>query len=369
MFTTDSTANEIDLQAFAQRLTADPKIDRLVPASSLRVGGGATGLTLFTEGGEINPVRVTRHAAGQLFGKTAPGLIRLGRDMQEKGYISLLNNVIQRYHEDSDAEMLIRGFGKDCFIEARACLSSSYKFIDSDRVLGAAAPIIEQADRFRALGGNRTQTRDYMKFVEKAPSFDITDDAGRTRSFSAGFLFSNSEVGAGATSFELFVTDHYCNNGIIFSKNVLASARFTHRGSRLTSDLNGFIDQEIGEAENAAMLSGIRNAARKATSIDGLAQIKGLIELANERKVEGRADKVAEVIGERLKLSEANKNLFTNEYLEGGSRTPFGIQAALTAAAQKVDTYDARVELERLGGDVIGYNAKIWDAIESLSAA
>jgi hypothetical protein len=107
----------------------------------------------------------------------------------------------------------------------------------------------------------------------------------------------------------------------------------------------------------------------KATSVDGLAQIKGLIEMANERKLEGRADHIAEVVGDRLKLSEANKDLFINEYLDGGSRTPFGIQAALTAAAQKAETYDSRIELERLGGEVLGYNKKTWDALESLAAA
>jgi hypothetical protein len=265
--------------------------------------------------------------------------------------------------------MLIRGFGEDRLDLARACLSSSYKFIDSDRVLGAAAPIIEQANRFKPLGGNRTLTKDYMKFVERETSFDIRDDSGRVRSFSVGFLFSNSEVGAGATSFELFVTDSYCDNGCIFSKNVLASARFTHRGSALTSDINGLIDREIGQAESAAMLAGIQRAALKATSVDGLAQIKGLIEEANERKIEGRADRVAEVVGDRLKLSEGNRELFVNEYLDGGSRTAFGIQAALTSAAQKAETYDARIELERLGGEVLGYNKRTWDAIESLSAA
>ena len=155
----------------------------------------------------------------------------------------------------------------------------------------------------------------------------------------------------------------------IFSKNILAQASFTHRGSELTSGLNGFIDEEIRTAQLESILAGIKSAAHKATSLDGVEKIKGLLVQASQRKLDGRSDNVANAIAGTLKLSEQNKEAFVMEYLDHSSRTPFGVQAALTAVAQKVGTYDGRIELERLGGDVIGYSDAQWKSIEALAAA
>lgn len=364
-------SKEVGLREFAVSVNADPKRDMVIPAVQLGIGSGfnpAYPIRLFSESGMISRSDVTMHAADQLYGYVGSGFVSYGRELAKAEQFDLLNtNFSQRMLRDPDKRFLIRGLGDGPNARTRAVLSDAYKRMDTDQVFGAVLPIVDNRDRFQPLGGGRSMTRDYMKFIEKSASICITDARGRKREFSVGFVFSNSEVGAGATMFELFVSDSFCMNGCIFSKKLLAKASFNHRGSRLQSDINGFIDEEIEAERNANILEAIKKAASTAASHDGTAKIRGLLE-QSLRPIQAKPSAIVEHVGKALQLSDSTRSKVEEKFFDDGNKSPFGVQAAITAVAQEVDSLDERRQLEKAGGAVLEYPKKFWDALESLEA-
>lgn len=364
---------EMSIQDFARDVNTAPKRDVIVSASSLTVdaplGERGNPFVVSQENELVWDSPVTPHAADQLYGYVGKGFISYGRQLASEGNYELLDrNVRERFEQLGDKKFLLRGHGVGSDAVTRALLSDKYKIIDTDQVLDAALPVISDKERFKALGGGRSQTKDFMKFIERSPSFSVRDQQGRNREFSVGFVFSNSEVGAGYTNFELFISDHFCMNGCIFAKTLLAQAKLMHRGSTLVSGLDGFIDRDVHGVAEAKILQGIQNATRKACSWEGTQKIKELVE-ASFRPIEAAPDKVIREVGKRLALPEKTVDAVMADYVAGGNQNVFGVQAAITSVAQKQNTYQDRIDLEKAGGSVMEYSASAWKSIEALAAA
>ena len=50
-----------------------------------------------------------------------------------------------------------------------------------------------------------------------------------------------------------------------------------------------------------------------------------------------------------------------------GEENRYGIQPAITQAAQGVDSFDRRVDLERAGGELLSWDSKQWEKIALLA--
>ena len=250
---------------------------------------------------------------------------------------------------------------------ARAVLSSSYAPIDDDLVFGTALPIIGNSSmRMESIGGNRTDTRTFMKFVSKYAEFGF-HDGKRQRDFHIGFIASNSEVGSGYAQFQAFVTDAFCKNGCIFSKLEIANAKFLHRGMELKTDVPQLMGDHVSSAKSEAALNLIRQATVTALSHDGHDRIKTLLHEANAQKIEGSAVEAVKAMGKRFNTSDEETNRLL--MLSGNeAKTRFGMQAAVTQLAQEAHSYDRRIELEKAGGDILSDN-KLWAAIRNLESA
>lgn len=360
---------EIGLREFAIKVASDPKRDVVVNSTDLYVHESDSEDHIFdlsTRSGIIKGSEVTPFAADKLFQQIGSGFTTYGRELAKSGQVDLINQNLERRFNDMPAtRFLVRGHGTDQSALTRSVLSDKYRIMDTDRVLNEIMPVLNENTSLRAIGGARSTTRDYMKYVERSPSFSIMDARGRNREFSVGFVFSNSEVGAGATMFELFLTDHYCENGCIFSSKNLAKARFTHRGAQLSSGINGLIDDEIDEVRDAAILGGIKKAALLAASKFGKAKIKELIE-ASMSQIDQNKQIIMEQVGSKLGIRESTMKQISSEFFDDGNKSPFGIQAAITSVAKKCNTIDERLELEHAGGAVLEYPASFWKSIEAM---
>ena len=153
--------------------------------------------------------------------------------------------------------------------KARAVLSSSYAPIDADLVFSKALPIISNSQYpMQTIGGNRTDTRTYMKFVSRDAIFGL-HDGKRQREFHVGFMMSNSEVGQGYAQFQAFLTDAFCTNGCIFSSFEIANAKFLHKGSEFKTDVPQLMGDHIHNAKTEQAERLIEAATTTALSRDG----------------------------------------------------------------------------------------------------
>ncbi|MFC5262840.1 hypothetical protein ACFPJ1_12060 [Kribbella qitaiheensis] len=115
----------------------------------------------------------------------------------------------------------------------------------------------------------------------------------------AGFIISNSEVGAGAFTITPQLVVQVCDNGMTITKDV---QRAVHVGSRMAEGLIRWSD-DTREKEIALIRSRTKDAVRTFLDIDYVTRtIAGLEETAG-KPITG-ADKVVRTIGKKLAFAE-----------------------------------------------------------------
>ena len=174
------------------------------------------------------------HFQSQASASLAKGLDTFTRDCLSKGRADLVVDVRNRlFRDQGDRRCMVRTIarpGNGMPTHGRALLSDAYRRIDDDQVFGAALPIIaEHRDKFRAMGGKRTDYKTHMKIISREPVFEIKS-GDRLRRFHVGFSMSNSEVGCGFSEAHAFFSDSFCLNGCIFSQKSIVDMRMAHRG-------------------------------------------------------------------------------------------------------------------------------------------
>ena len=306
-----------------------------------------------------------RHFNKQLAARCAPGMTAYGRHLHSTGQQDLLvHNVNRQLERDEGAAMVRTIETSDSIATARAIMSDKYKIVDDKEVFDVALPIIgEQGDHFRTLGGKRTDTKTYAKFISREPIAQI----GK-RSMFAGFQMSNSEVGQGSASFRAFFFDSFCENGCTFGNIGVFQAKFVHRGSALETKFGPVFGDKFKLAEMAAIRSAIADATRQALDPKCHAQIAEIIERGHERQVTGDIPTVLDEIGRRVGLTEGEREQ-SLLHMDGDEAHAYGVQAAITRLAQDADSYERRVELEEAGGKVLEFSDRAWNAVASLAAA
>jgi len=354
---------EQKLQAIWENIESERKEDYVYPRQSIKMEH-AREFGRYNVMGGTNRWAVNDHCRGQINSIISAGFDNYSKtlddlDMQDL-YVRNVNEVLQ----ESDKRSIIRTVDRGQGSVARAFVSDSFKPIDDDIVFGTALQVIgDYHARYKSIGGNRTDTKTYVKIVSKEPIFSLNVE-GKNREFSAGFIMSNSEVGCGYTIFQAFLTDHYCNNGIIFSKHVVADVKYMHRGVKVETDFGLLLGDRIKEAEKASIQALICDATKLACNNDNWDALKNTLEASANVRIAGDRAGVVEQIGRRVGLNPHERKQLPF-FMEGD--TKFAIQAGITKLAQETDDYDRKIELEQAGGDVIQMNSKVWDSINTLS--
>ena len=312
---------------------------------------------------------MNEHAMTQLNSSIAPGFGTYAKWLHENDrhdvYIENVNNALS--NDDRKAQVRTVA-GEDSQPVARAVLSDAFKAIDDDVVYGVALPVIsEEADKFKAIGGRRTNLRSYLKIVTRRPVFSV-NAGGRTREFSAGFIMRNSEVGMGFCEFMAFLTDSYCDNGCIFSKEVIADVKYVHRGARVGTDFGPILEDRFKQAELASIRATIAEATGMALKSEHYGKLQRWMEESAARQITAEdAGAVIDVVGQRVGLTK-NEVEKVKVHFDSNDTTQFGIQAAITRLAQDVDSYDKRIALEAAGGQVAVMSDRVWESVNKLAS-
>lgn len=364
-----SNATEASLESLYTSIGSTRKADFVSPRSRMAVK--REGGTIRLEAGDVVDMPMTQHAIGQLDSSIAPGFVTYGKWLRDNDrqdvYVENVNRALAMETKKAQIRTVTRNIdGRDSSL-ARAILSDVFKPIDDDLVFGTAIPVIGQySERFKAIGGNRTDTKSYLKIITRNPVMSVTT-GGRVREFSAGFIMSNSEVGMGFCEFMAFFTDHFCHNGVIFSKMVVADVKYAHRGARITTDFGLVMDDRIKRAEIESVRAVISEAAKTACSFDSYEEVKSVISSSIEKRIQGHNySALLEGVGRQFQLNQQDVEQ-VKAYFNPEDGNLFGVQAAVTRLAQESESYDRKIQLEGIGGQILAMSDRTWNSINALS--
>ena len=357
---------EIGLAELGAILDQEKKVDYAVPANRILTEFGPENVgtnMIFPETsiGDNRSLSMTDYAADQFHTRLAKGFKTYSDELRAKGmretYERNINDLTVRDNRSFRVRTIKDGQYADQTV--RAIVSDKFKPIDDDIIFGTAMPLINP-DRFQGIGGNKTDIRTVAKFIERSASLSV-QSGGRTREFHLGFILNNSEVGAGSASFSMFMSDSFCTNGCIFSKQVLANISYRHIGSRIDIR-HGLIEgSTIDRTEIASIQKLIQDATMSAMSMKGQEKIRAAILDASQREVTRPIPDFLDDLGKATTLTKDEvKELPLYAYSD--EPTQLGMQAAITALAQ-TKPYERRLELESIGGNVLLMPERRWNAL------
>lgn len=365
----NTVVKNVSASEIYQDIIESKKEDFMTPRNKIRViaDNGKAFINLNDE----YKFDMTSHAIEQLDSSIAPGFMTYGRWLRANNrldmYVSNVNDFLSK--EKQTEKVQIRTIQKQAseIATARALVSPSFKPIDDDIIYSTALPILESyKNTFNILGGHRTETHSFLKVVSAKPMFSM-NVAGKERNFSVGFIMKNSEVGCGFCEFTLFITDHFCTNGTIFSKTIVADVKHMHRGTKLPIEFGNITQENIDRLDSKTTYAQIAEAVTNACNYENYQEISKILTAAAERRYTGsNVDALARGIAKEYNITRNERELFMRHY-DTSDNSLFGIQAAVTRLAQDTNSYNRRIELEAIGGRILTASPREWSNINSMS--
>ena len=173
----------------------------------------------------------------------------------------------------------------------------------------------------------------------------------------AGLTIQNSEVGAGALSFDPFALRLFCLNGM--TTNVGQKRR--HVGKRQGEEDNAaeFYRDETKAKDDEAFWMKIQDTARASITQEGFEKIAQRMRDTKTQQL-GNPIEVVEIAAKKFGLNEGEQSGILQHLVTGGDLSGFGLLNAVTRYSQDVDDYDRASDLERLGGTIIELPQSAW---------
>lgn len=280
------------------------------------------------------------------------GIPKAYYDKMRKEAPGLLANNVNEWFQRYPATRMVRSLDRN----ARAFLSDKYRPLDNADFVEAALPPLLKAG-VDIVSCAITEKKLYLKVVDSKIKADLPmplgTGHGRFRTVAPALVLSNSEVGFGAMSLETSVWEEGCTNLMVIKER---SHRKYHVGSK----------HELGGEEVYAMLS---DQTKALTDKALWAQIGDMVGAAFDRarfdatveKLKATADekitsdpvKVIEVVAKRFGMNDGERGSVLRHLIEGGDLSQYGLQWAVTRAANDLESYDRASEFERFGGQIV----------------
>lgn len=257
-----------------------------------------------------------------------------------------------------DDSYLVRTFqGSDGPGLGRAFLSDGYKLMDHLDTLMAILEGVDAAGIHVDIRGcDLTESRMYVRIrADEIKGYAPSLLRGYRSPFSgalgddnptvfAGFVFSNSEVGAGALTLAPQLVVQVCDNGLTINKEI---RREIHRGGQLADGLIRWSD-ETRKKEIELIRSKTKDAVTTFLDVDYVT--RAIIDLeATASKPLDSSDKVVRAVGKKLAFSEEQIDGILDHFIAGGQRTAGGVLQAVTSYAQTIPSADVANEVEAQG--------------------
>jgi hypothetical protein len=330
---------------------AAEKRDFIAPADKLRIAvADRPTLRMETRDGEIT-ADIGDHALRQL---AAYGEIPAKYLEKLQSAPELLERNLNQWLSESSEPRMVRLLAAKEQSVMRAFLSSRYRPLDNIDLAQRCLP------RLKAVGAEvkscaLTGTRFYIQAVTER----ITREVKVGDRVQAGIVISNSEVGAGSLRVEPLVYRLVCTNGMIAG----TSLRKYHVGRDGKSE-NEYIHEvftdktkELMDEAFWAKVGDVIDAAFDEARFD---QIVGRMQTAANTRVGDLPQDVVEVTASAFGLHKDEQDAMMRHMFEGGDLSLWGVVNAVTRTAADVQSYDRAVELERIGGEILGLKPSVF---------
>lgn len=267
---------------------------------------------------------------------------------------SLLDANVNTWFETKPERRMIRTMGGNT---ARAFLSDRYRRLDNVDLAEAVLPVIGDMPGAEVVSCELTETRMYIKVVSQRLQLDVRP--GDT--VQAGFVLSNSEIGAGAVCVEPLLYRLVCSNGLIVADY---SQRRYHVGRLLEAEDNReiFRDETL-EADDKAFLLKVQDTVRLAVDQAKFAHLVNRLRETTMQTLSGNPVRAVEMLANRHCLTQDETGSVLRHLISAGDLSRFGLINAVTRASQDIPDYDRSTELERLGGQVMALAAGEWNEL------
>ena len=317
---------------------AEHKQDFITPTKVLEFSDGEG---LAWEPGQA-PLSLTSHAMDQVLtytGIPARFVDRLRADAPD--LITLNVNRLLSTKGD-DRRMLRTLNGK-----VRAFLSDRYRPLDYVDVAERLLPMIREAG-YQVVSAKITETRLYIHVISPRTEGELR--VGDPVRF--GWVISDSEVGMGTLSIQLFMDRLACTNGMIIPE---FSKKKAHLGGRaeMSTDYLVSVSNETTKAADDALWFGVRDHIREFSTPTGIRRVMDRLKEQTEAKVEGDPTAVVQAVANKFLLREEESKSVLYSFLEKGDRSMWGLSNAVTQLANDHTDYDRGVEFEKIGGELL----------------
>jgi hypothetical protein len=277
----------------------------------------------------------------------------------------LLATNVDRWFAKYPAPRMVRTMDQG----VRAFLSNSYRPLENHDLANAILPVLINDRKMNIMSCEITERRLYIKAVDEKlfrdvpVGFKMGDGSHRLFDTCApAIIVSNSEVGCGRLVVDTGVFTKACTNMALFADGGM---KRTHLGARhqLTEQIEN-IDHLLSERTkrktDEALWMQVRDVVKSAFDPEKLTKRVEKITAAAQNKITAKVDEVMELAADHFSLNDDERDGVLKHLIEGGKLTQYGLSAAITRAAQDVESYDRSTELEYLGGQVIELNADQW---------
>lgn len=251
--------------------------------------------------------------------------------------------------------------------KVRAVLSTKYRALENEDLAEAVLPVLLQGNAM-VLSSEVTDRRLYIKAVDSSIVRDVP--TGRRMgdgshvffdTVSPAIVISNSEVGAGTLRVETSIFTKVCTNLAMMG----ASVKKYHAGARVDfgEEVQALLSDQTRKAADEALWMTVRDVTRGAFEEARFeANVQKLGQAATQ-PIEAPAVEVIERARKKFSWTEAEGHGVLEHLIRNGDLTQYGLHAAVTRAAEDLESYDRASEFEALGGQIIELPRSEWRAL------
>ena len=303
---------------------------------------------------EHGEVDINDNAHRQISQRT--GIPKRYYDRMKSDTPELLNANVRQWFDDEPERRMVRTLDG----HARAFLSDRYRIVDNDQILYQALPALRDSG-MELLSSEVTDNNLYLqaRFPRLEGEVKVNDPV------QMGLIIRNSEVGLGAISILPMVYRLVCTNGMVTGSQVKEGKfRAAHLGRQLTSGDDHIVyADDTREAYDRALMLRIRDAVTQLSDPELFYQLVAEMKRAADTPATQDPVKAVEVVTKAYSVPESEKNKILENFLSSSDRTLWGMSNAVTATANDHASYDRAIELEELGGQIMGMGASRWESI------
>ncbi|MFI9835206.1 DUF932 domain-containing protein [Streptomyces sp. NPDC051913] len=346
----------------------DRKLDVIAPASALRMHEGNVHVegveSQITASGVTRVDGIYRPTAVADEGISDKLRIPLAylRRMRAENVPLLDENVNAWLREGPERRFMLRAFrsadsgampGEGV---ARALLSDSYKLMDNlDMLLAALDGVKQSGHPTRITGCDLSDRRMYVRVESEAVAVQARNLLRGYRSpfdgrsgdelpmISAGFVITNSEVGAGAYTITPRAVIQVCSNGLTQTQDVM---RAVHLGGKQDEGVVNWSGQtqrktlELITSKTADAVTTFLSRQYIETKVNEMEAAAG--------KTLDEPTKTIEHVTKSLSIATETKDRILAHFIRGGQMTAGGVMQAITSTAQTLTDADHAATLEAL---------------------